>query len=38
MNRYDEGQFIGGSLWDLRADDLENQSEETINFLYELLK
>jgi hypothetical protein len=24
--------------WDLRADDLEKQSEETINFLYELLK
>lgn len=24
--------------WNLRADDLEKQSEETINFLYELLK
>lgn len=25
------------SLYDLRADDLEQQSEETINFLYKLL-
>lgn len=25
-------------VWNLRADDLEKQSEETINFLYELLK
>lgn len=25
-------------LWNLRADDLEQQSEETISFLYELLK
>jgi hypothetical protein len=24
--------------WNLRADDLEKQSDETINFLYELLK
>lgn len=27
-----------GLHWNLRADDLEKQSEETINFLYELLK
>jgi hypothetical protein len=26
------------TLWNLRADDLEKQSEETINFLYELLR
>jgi hypothetical protein len=25
-------------LWNLRADDLEKQSEETISFLYELMK
>jgi hypothetical protein len=29
---------IVGSPWNLRADDLEKQSEETINFLYELLQ
>jgi hypothetical protein len=27
-----------GSSWNLRADHLEQQSEETINFLYELLE
>jgi hypothetical protein len=27
-----------GPYWNLRADDLEKQSEETISFLYELLK
>lgn len=26
------------TFWDLHNDDLEQQSEETINFLYELLK
>jgi hypothetical protein len=29
---------VVGSPWNLRADDLEKQSEETINFIYELLK
>jgi hypothetical protein len=30
--------MVERSGWSLRADDLEKQSEETINFLYELLK
>lgn len=32
VNRFDK------VYWNLRADDLEKQSEETINFLYELLE
>jgi hypothetical protein len=30
--------FHSAPQWNLRADDLEQQSEETINFLYELLQ
>jgi hypothetical protein len=31
------GKLIQG-FWDLRRDDLQKQSDETINFIYELLK
>jgi hypothetical protein len=31
-------QTGGQIVWNLRADDLEKQSEETISFIYELLK
>jgi hypothetical protein len=34
---YRSGYLTGDSVWNLRADDLEQQSEETISFLYELL-
>jgi hypothetical protein len=30
--------YYSKAYWNLRADDLEKQSEETISFLYELLK
>ena len=35
-----EGEMahVSVHLWNLRADDLQQQSEETINFLHELLK
>ena len=38
LTEYWEGLKDIVRRWDLLADDLEKQSEETINFLYELLR
>jgi hypothetical protein len=35
--RVDKAIKVFAATWNLRADDLEKQSDETISFLYELL-